>query len=658
MKSIFKPLSLLINTLVLSLVFSSISVAYENSTLSELSKTLINAADVTQVTLSPDGKHVAILRKAEASKELLIINSQSKKAMNQILFPKDNQVNEFIWANNERIVLTLASSYNRKYVRKNRSEFDKRINKKRSFKINKAYSNQNIQRFTDLYAVNIDQAEGEFIFGRRFIQPKGKSIDSVSREKRFTHERKPHFLSAYLDDKDHILINTYRGSNTYFYKLNVNTAQLEQFTELDYRPENLYFDEASQTLYVSKRNKSRESIFKLAINQTEWQLVTKDASSELAIIGTNNQTKNILVKDYCGNNTVSICEINNNQLKPIYNNKTYSVSSVIQSADGSALGFSFMGEYPQFEFIDQLDKSSTVKAAQIYQQFKGLNTQVNWSPNAEVALIKVNGDVNPNTWYLYNEKSENKLSFLIASYNQLNNKNLSPTYSFKFNTIDEVTLQGYVTLPANKQKNAPAVVIANDNIYNGRHNWQFEPITQLLVSQGYAVVKINHRGSVGFGEAFKKLGRPIHKQSLQQDIIDSIDYLQTNNIIDPKKVCIMGKDNGGQQALKTAMLAPKKFQCVISDSAYFQHSKDPSKNRFSLVDKIDSLKTPILVLYGKKGKAQRAFEQASFLIEVLNKKSKAYKHWERPADDFFLTQTENRQKHYQMIIEFLAQHIQ
>src|SRR5438105_1949393 len=71
-----------------------------------------------------------------------------------------------------------------------------------------------------------------------------------------------------------------------------------------------------------------------------------------------------------------------------------------------------------------------------------------------------------------------------------------------YKSRDGLTIHGYLTLPKDSTgKNLPLVV----NPHGGpvaRDTWGYDPSVQFLANRGYAVLRMNFRGSTGDGKDF------------------------------------------------------------------------------------------------------------------------------------------------------------
>jgi dipeptidyl aminopeptidase/acylaminoacyl peptidase len=67
----------------------------------------------------------------------------------------------------------------------------------------------------------------------------------------------------------------------------------------------------------------------------------------------------------------------------------------------------------------------------------------------------------------------------------------------------------------------------------------------IFVARGALVFKPNYRGSIGYGEAFRRLNLRNMGVGDAWDVVSGVDYLISQGFVDPKKVGCMGWSQGG-----------------------------------------------------------------------------------------------------------------
>jgi len=104
---------------------------------------------------------------------------------------------------------------------------------------------------------------------------------------------------------------------------------------------------------------------------------------------------------------------------------------------------------------------------------------------------------------------------------------------------------------------------------SSRVNREFDPELQFLVSRGFGVLRVNYRGSLGFGLDFQKLGYKELGQAIQHDITDGVRWLLDSGIADARNICLYGAEIGGYSAVEGLIQNPDLFACAAAAQGVF-----------------------------------------------------------------------------------------
>ena len=115
-------------------------------------------------------------------------------------------------------------------------------------------------------------------------------------------------------------------------------------------------------------------------------------------------------------------------------------------------------------------------------------------------------------------------------------------------------------IPANSASaQPPAITLA--------HAWcknavEMLPLAQLLHQRGFALLLYDARGHGASGE-----NGPITIHKLTEDILASIDYLETRADVDKKRLGVLGRSIGGSAAILAASM-DQRIRAIVSCSAF------------------------------------------------------------------------------------------
>lgn len=345
---------------------------------------------------------------------------------------------------------------------------------------------------------------------------------------------------------------------------------------------------------------------------------------------------------------------------------------------GELLGAHFMTEFPRTVWFDPGLEQAQVA---LKEALPGrINSIVSMSDNRRRLLVQSWSSADPGTYYLFDTEAKT-LARLLACMPWIDPAKMAEASAVRFKARDGTPLQAYLTLPPGRGgKKLPLVAL----VHGGPHTrdvWGYDPDVQFLANRGYAVLQVNYRGSVGFGDAFQKMGRRNVGGSVQHDITDGVRWAIQQGIADGRRVGIMGGSFGGYSALMGLALEPDLYRCGISiagvtdwielikDKAeMFPRSfgfnvtlvGDPVKDEAQLraispVNLVDRMQAPLLIIHGRDDPAV-PFSQARSLVTALEKAGRPPEFMAKYNEQHGLLDYRNRVEMYQRIDAFLAKH--
>ncbi|MBI3554267.1 MAG: S9 family peptidase [Elusimicrobia bacterium] len=296
-------------------------------------------------------------------------------------------------------------------------------------------------------------------------------------------------------------------------------------------------------------------------------------------------------------------------------------------------------------------------------------------------LVLYNRDTKPPCYYRYDRRAKTG-TFLFTTRPKLADYELSPMQPVKIKARDGLTLQAYLTVPAGaKAEKLPLVL----NVHGGpwvRDAWGFHPEAQWLADQGYAVLQVNYRGSMGFGKAFLHAGDREWGAKMQDDLTDSVRWAIKEGIANPAQIAIYGGSYGGYAALAGAAFTPDLYCCAVdivgpSNIATLIRSIppywEPMRRIFDLrvgnVDtepdflkersplfSADRIQIPLLIAQGANDPRVKQAE-SEMIVEALRSSGKPVEYLLFPDEGHGFAKPENRLRFYAAAEEFLAKHL-
>ena len=229
---------------------------------------------------------------------------------------------------------------------------------------------------------------------------------------------------------------------------------------------------------------------------------------------------------------------------------------------GRVVGASYATDRRQVEFFDPELKKL---AAGLGRAIPGLPliSFVDASADESKLLLFAGSDIDPGHYYLY-DKASHKLDEVTPVRQPLAEVKLAKVKAISYAAADGTQIPGYLTLPPGSDgKNLPTIVMPHGGP-EARDEWGFDWLAQFFANRGFAVLQPNFRGSTGYGEAFFNKNGFISWRTAIGDVNDGGRWLVKQGVADPAKLAIVGWSYGGYAALQSAVLDPALFKAIVA----------------------------------------------------------------------------------------------
>jgi prolyl oligopeptidase len=115
----------------------------------------------------------------------------------------------------------------------------------------------------------------------------------------------------------------------------------------------------------------------------------------------------------------------------------------------------------------------------------------------------------------------------------------------RFKSFDGLEIPGIQYKPKQAESmKVPALIFIHGGP-GGQSRFGYSALTQHLVNNGYAIFKINNRGSSGYGKTFFHLDDKKHGDHELKDVVYNKKYLQSLDWVDADKIGVLGGSYGG-----------------------------------------------------------------------------------------------------------------
>lgn len=609
--------------------------------------------------ISPDGKHLAMIILKDDKRRLAVVKADTLEPVGGMNFGEKQEVGSFWWANDERLVMQIWQQL--------------------------AWS-EDPAFYGELFAVNLDGKRDEMIYGYRAgEQQVGSRL--ARKEGDRGHAQVVNLLP---DDDKHILISVKPWSvaglsKRTIHKLNIYTGKMSSV--LATTPlETSYLvstDEGKPIIAVGINEEYEKSVYKY--NDGAFEDISEKGLGEgFNIVGMDDTGENILFVDNEETNTTSLYSMNlaSSEKALIYNNPNVDISGFATTSDEmTPLAIALDDGYPSYVLLDS-DSDEREIYEYLFSVFKGYSiTLTSSDEDGEKFIVFASNELTPGDYYMFTKKGK-KLRLLFSNKQYLPKDKLSQSFPFSFEASDGMKIPAYITFPKHvpETENVPMVVLVHGGPI-ARDYWQYHSQVQMLASMGYAVLRVNFRGSEGYGSAHTLAIRKNWGTKAQQDIIEATNYVINSGGIDKERVCIMGGSFGGYSAVMSATIAPDLFKCVVANAGVYdleqlfaegniaeyllygpayletQLGTDPELRRAqSPVNHVSKLKAPLFLAHGGKD-YQVPIAHAHALKEQLDKHNKTYEWFTIDKAGHGFYREESQIAYYEAVAEFLQKHL-
>ncbi|BFL86224.1 hypothetical protein LFREDSHE_46740 [Shewanella baltica] len=282
----------------------------------------------------------------------------------------------------------------------------------------------------------------------------------------------------------------------------------------------------------------------------------------------------------------------------------------------------------------------------------------------------------PGTYY-FGDRDEKTLYPIANRYGRLKSELLADTQYLTYEARDKLKIDAYLTVPKGLEaKQLPTIIFPHGGPISYDSN-DFDYWAQFFANRGYAVFRMNFRGSAGYGYEFMKAGLKSWGLEMQNDVEDGTRYLIDQGISDPKRICIVGASYGGYAALMGAAMTPDLYRCAVSvagvtDVAYLVKSsrrftnykvvKEQIGDDFdalydrSPISKADKINIPVLLLHGDKDRVVKV-QHSREMYDELKSLKKTVEYIELENGDHYLSNNDNRLATFKALDKFLADNL-
>ncbi|MEM1390237.1 MAG: prolyl oligopeptidase family serine peptidase [Pseudomonadota bacterium] len=237
------------------------------------------------------------------------------------------------------------------------------------------------------------------------------------------------------------------------------------------------------------------------------------------------------------------------------------VTSVRLSRNGAIKTVSAGGKYLILD-------NATRRAIEAFPDFandSGFTLQSE-SRDGQRVIYEVASSSNPGVFFLY-DKSLDRAFKISERRTRPDWVNYSYKKEIEIEARDGLRLQAYISLPRDITIEAayklPFVILPHGGPWSRDYD-NYDDMTQFINALGVGVIKVNFRGSAGFGREFQELGYGQWGRAMQDDLNDALNWIVKERLADPDRICMVGWSYGGYASLMAAVRDGGKYACAAS----------------------------------------------------------------------------------------------
>ena len=372
------------------------------------------------------------------------------------------------------------------------------------------------------------------------------------------------------------------------------------------------------------------------------------------------------------------------ELEVLYEDERYDVSSIMYSRKRKKLLSVYCTGHkePVRHYFDEEERALRER---IKRHFPHHRVAVADTDKAEENyLLYAGGDRTRGAYYHYVPQTDT-LTLLAELAPWLHEEDMAEMHAVTYTTRDGLTIEAYLSLPYGltpaTARNLPVVIHPHGGPW-ARDTWGYSSVVQFLCNRGYAVMRMNFRGSTGYGRRFLEASYKQWGLRMQDDITDAVEWLKAQGIADPKRIAIYGASYGGYATLAGVAFTPKLYACGVDYvgvsnlftfmqtippywrpmlEMMYEQVGNPETDREQLAATspalhADRIEVPLFIAQGANDPRVNKAESDQ-MVAALRERGVEVEYMVKEDEGHGFSQEENRFDFYRAMEAFLAKHL-
>ncbi len=608
------------------------------------------------IKISPTGEFYATTVHLVDRTALVIIRRSDMQMTARVSGVAHSDVADFRWVNDERVVVSMAEKF---------GSLDQPL------------------ATGELHAMNADGSGGQLLVGHS--DPKlGPGAQRIGVLDGYSFA---HLVDDLADDARGVLIGLAELGNatpwTRIERLDVYNGRRRLVTRAPIQRARFVTDsEGSVRFARGFANDNTSKLYYREGNAAQWRLLHDQAQSghdEIPLgFSADGKTVFLRVGHEAGPDSIVALELASAKRSEVLRDAVVDPYEIQYDQNRVPVGASFMRGQLRTVFFDEQGKPAKLQRM-LEKAFPGSAVRITSSTrDGSLSVLGVSSDRDAGAFYLFDHQSK-AAHFIFNIRDGVDPAQMGTSKSIEFKARDGLELYGHLTLPKGASDKAPLpmVLLPHGGPFGVFDDWEFDTDTQLLARAGYAVLRVNFRGSGNFGHAFQLSGAREWGGRMQDDLSDATRWAIEQRIADPKRICIVGTSYGAYAALMGLAREPGLYRCAVGYAGVYdlptlhkadsRHAKwtrawveqwigsdnlqSRSPNRLA-----DRIKAPVFLAAGGEDKTapiqhsrmmERALLAADVPVETL--------YFDSEGHGFYTA--EHRRAYYVKLLDFLSRYL-
>ncbi len=618
---------------------------------------LSKPSEINSVDLSPDGKTLALVAPSgPKGTAVLFVDAETLKPTTGFRDEGTFSIGEVFWLNNNRLAA---------YTVKKFGGFAAPV------------------RTGEIFAFNKDGTASRILYGSRGSFSTGTHIKTKVDENGYAVLVDPRF-----DDEKFALITVddflVNGDFTELRKVNKLSGQTSKVATAPIRSASFIVDETGNPVIahgvtvdgfsMSYRYVQKKWVSWFDETQVDYSL------TPLALSGDGKEV--YAVRTYSkGPSAIVAVSLDSKAERMIYRGKRATPFSFLRSSDRKRLIAVITADDAYGIHLIEPNSSEGKIIRGMSASFPNQFVRpVSVSRDGQKIVFLVSSGANSGEYYVFDAKTR-EAKFLFPRDSWLDPGKMATVKPIQLKSRDGLELNGYLTLPPHREpKDLPMVVMPHGGPHGIRDYAEYDSWAQVLATRGYAVLKINFRGSGGYGADFEEKGYRQWGQEMINDITDATRWAIAQGYADKERVAIAGASYGGYAALMSGAREPGLYKAIISyvgvsDLEMMFTRGDIEKTRAgnntlirylgedkaalkanSPVNLANQFKAPVLILHGAED-FRVPVEHGRVMKKALQAAGKEVEYFEAATEGHGFYLPENVLKGHEMMLSFLDKNL-